>query len=98
MKKYCHVERNERQRSPATSQDNADEIRSPDKTRVEIVRLPGFTIRRFKLQPGWRWSQCIKPVVGADSCQVSHVGHVVSGRITVRMSDGSQKTTQPGES
>jgi quercetin dioxygenase-like cupin family protein len=82
----------------AKSHDSADEVRSPDKTRVEVVRLPGFTIGRFKLQPGWRWSECIKPVVGTETCQVSHVGHVVSGRITVRMHDGSQKTIQPGES
>ena len=80
------------------SHDNPDEVRSPDKTRVEVVRLPGFTLGRFKMQPGWRWSQCIKPVVGTDSCQVGHVGHVVSGRLTVKLTDGSQKTIAPGES
>jgi len=82
----------------AKSHDNPDELRSPDKTRVEVVRLPGFTLGRFKMQPGWRWSQCIKPVVGTDSCQVGHVGHVVSGRLTVKLNDGSQKTLAPGES
>jgi hypothetical protein len=82
----------------AKSHDNPDEVRSPDKTRVEVVRLPGFTLGRFKMQPGWRWSQCIKPVVGTDSCQVGHVGHVVSGRLTVKLNDGSQKTLAPGES
>ena len=35
---------------------------------------------------------CVKPVVKTDSCQVSHVGYVVSGFITVRMTDGTQKT------
>lgn len=68
----------------AKSHDNADEVRTPDKTRLEIVRLPGFTLGRFKLQPGWRWSECVKPVVGTTSCQVAHVGYVVSGKITVR--------------
>ena len=82
----------------AKSHDNPDEVRSPDKTRVEVVRLPGFTLGRFKMEPGWRWSQCIKPVVGTDSCQVGHVGHVVSGRLTVKLNDGSQKTIAPGES
>ena len=82
----------------AKSHDNPDEVRSPDKTRVEVVRLPGFTLGRFKMQPGWRWSQCIKPVAGTDSCQVGHVGHVVSGRLTVKLNDGSQKTIAPGES
>jgi hypothetical protein len=85
-------------RLEAKSHDSADEVRSPTKTRVEIVRLPGYTLGRFKLQPGWRWSECIKPVVGTASCQVPHVGHVVSGRITVRMDDGSQKTLSQGMS
>ena len=80
------------------SHDKADEVRTPDKTRVEVVRLPGFTLGRLKMQPGWRWSECIKPVVGTDSCQVSHVGHVVSGRLTVKMNDGSQKSIAAGDS
>ena len=62
------------------------------------MRLPGFTLGRLKMQPGWRWSECIKPVVGTDSCQVSHVGHVVSGRLTVKMNDGSQKSIAAGDS
>ena len=82
----------------AKSHDKPDEVRSPDKTRVKVVRLPGFTLGRLKMQPGWRWSECIKPVVGTDSCQVSHVGHVVSGRLTVKMNDGSQKSIAAGDS
>lgn len=75
-----------------------DEIRKPAKTNVEIVRLEGYTIGRFTMEPGWRWSECIKPIVKTDSCQLSHVGHAVSGSITVRMSDGTQKTIKAGES
>jgi hypothetical protein len=82
----------------AKSHDAPDEVRTPNKTRVEIVRLPGFTLGRFKLQPGWRWSECVKPVVGTESCQVPHVGHAVSGRINIRMNDGSQKTITEGMS
>jgi mannose-6-phosphate isomerase-like protein (cupin superfamily) len=80
------------------SHNNPDEVRAPNKTRVEIVRLPGYTIGRMNLEPGWRWSECIKPVVKTDSCQVSHVGYVVSGRLTVRLNDGTQKTFEPGMS
>jgi quercetin dioxygenase-like cupin family protein len=80
------------------SHDTPDEVRSPDKTRVDIVRLEGFTIGRFTFQPGWRWSQCIKPVVKTDSCQAAHVGYAVSGRLTVRLNDGSQTTITPGMS
>jgi len=80
------------------SHDKPDEVRAPDKTRVEVVRLEGFTIGRFTLQPGWRWSQCIKPVVKTATCQVAHVGYAVSGRITLKMTDGSQTTIVPGMS
>ena len=80
------------------SHDSPDEVRSPDKTRVEVVTLEGYTIGRFNFQPGWRWSECIKPVVKTDLCQLSHVGHAVSGRIRVRLQDGSEKTISAGES
>lgn len=82
----------------AKSHDKPDEVRTPDKTRVEVVRLEGFTIGRFTLQPGWRWSQCVKPVVKTDTCQVAHVGYAVSGRITIKMNDGSQTTVAAGMS
>jgi mannose-6-phosphate isomerase-like protein (cupin superfamily) len=80
------------------SHDKPDEVRTPDKTRVEVVRLEGFTIGRFIFQPGWRWSECVKPVVRTESCQVGHVGYAVSGHITVRMNDGSQTAIGPGMS
>ena len=80
------------------SHDTPDEVRTPDKTRVEIVRLSGFTMGRFNLEPGWRWSECVKPAVGTESCQVTHVGYAVSGRITIKMDDGTEKTIVPGMS
>lgn len=80
------------------SHDKPDEVRSPDKTRVEVVQFERYTIGRFKFQPGWRWSECVKPVVKTDQCQLSHVGHAVSGRIKVRMTDGTEKTISAGES
>ena len=70
------------------SHDKADEVRTPNKTRVEVVRLPGFTMGRLNFEPGWKWSECVKPVVGTDSCQVAHVGYAVSGRLVVRLNDG----------
>ena len=79
------------------SHSSPDEVRSPEKTRVEVVRLEGFTLGRLSFEPGWRWSECIKPVVQTDSCQVSHVGYAVAGHITVRLQDGTQKTIVAGD-
>jgi hypothetical protein len=80
------------------SHDAPDEVRSPDKSRIEVIRLDGFTFGRFNFEPGWRWSECVKPVVGTDSCQVSHAGYVVSGELHVRLNDGTEKILRPGDS
>ena len=82
----------------AKSHDTPDEARTPPKTRVEVVRLEGFTIARLTMEPGWRWSECVKPVVGTESCQASHVGYAVAGRITVRLDDGTERTVGAGHS
>ena len=80
------------------SHNSPDEVRTPQKTRVEIVRLEGYALGRFTFEPGWRWSECVKPVVKTDLCQVSHVGYAISGRLTVRLQDGTQKTVTAGDS
>lgn len=80
------------------SHASPDEVRAPAKTRIEVVQLEGFTIGRFNFEPGWRWSECIKPVAKTDHCQASHVGYAVSGRLTVRMKDGTEKTISAGDS
>jgi len=80
------------------SHTSPDETSTPDKTRVEIVHLEGFTLGRFTFQPGWKWSQCIKPVVKTDTCQLSHVGYAISGKLTVQIKDGTSKTITSGES
>jgi mannose-6-phosphate isomerase-like protein (cupin superfamily) len=80
------------------SHDAADETRTPDKTRVEVVRVGPVTLGRLTFQPGWRWSECIKPVVGTESCQVHHVGYAVTGRITVQLTNGDQASIKAGDS
>jgi len=76
--------------------DSPDETRTPDKTRVEVVRLGDTTAARLAFEPGWKWSECVKPVVGTDSCQVRHVGVVQSGRLVVKHEDGSEAEVGPG--
>ena len=79
------------------SHSEPDEARKPDKTLVEIVRLQGFTLGRLSFEPGWRWSTCVKAVAKTESCQVSHVGYVVSGSITVQLNDGTKKNLKAGD-
>jgi quercetin dioxygenase-like cupin family protein len=66
-----------------------DEVREPDPhATVEVVKMADGEIGRYTFQPGWRWSEHIKPVVGGDSCQTVHVGYVVSGRMGVSTDAG----------
>ena len=74
-----------------------DETRSPEKTTVELVNLAGGQIGRYTFQPGWRWSECIKPVVQTDTCQVEHIGYAVSGSLHVKHQDGSETDVRAGE-
>ena len=76
--------------------ESPDETRTPDKTMIEIVKLGGTNVARVTFQPGWKWSECIKPVAGTDSCQARHVGTVVSGRIHVVHEDGTEVDAGPG--
>ena len=77
--------------------DSPDETRAPDKTRIDVVHLGATTAARFAFEPGWKWSECVKPVVGTDSCQVRHVGVVQSGRMHVVHDDGTELELGPGE-
>lgn len=70
--------------------DSPDETRTFEKGRVEVVKLAGATVGRFVLEPGWRWSAHVKPRAGTDSCRLTHLGYVISGRLHVVMDDGEE--------
>ena len=74
-----------------------DETRTPEKTQVDVVRMGATTVARFAFEPGWRWSECIKPGAGTDSCQARHVGIVHSGRLAVRHDDGTELEISTGD-
>lgn len=77
--------------------DSPDETRTPNKTRIDVVRLSSATAARLTMEPGWKWSECIKPVAGTDSCQARHVGVVQSGTLHVTHEDGSEVELAPGD-
>jgi hypothetical protein len=77
--------------------DQPDETRTPEKTTVAVVRFGKDSAARITLQPGWKWSECIKPVVDTESCQARHVGVVVSGRLRVEHEDGSAGEVGQGD-
>jgi quercetin dioxygenase-like cupin family protein len=65
--------------------------------RVEIVHLGEITAHRVTFQPGFRWTEHVKPRAGTDLCQVRHIGYVVSGRSGIRMADGTERELAAGD-
>jgi uncharacterized cupin superfamily protein len=77
--------------------DSPDEVREFEgKGKADVVQIGGQTVGRGTFEPGWRWSENVKPIAGTDSCEVSHLGYVVSGRMRVRMDDGAEGEVGPG--
>jgi hypothetical protein len=78
--------------------DKPDDVREGEKWRLELVNLAGGAqVGRITVQPGWKWSEHIKPVAGTDLCMAPHQQYQISGRIHVVMQDGSQLEAGPGE-
>ena len=77
--------------------DSPDESRTPDKTRVDVVHFGGTAAARLTMEPGWSWSECVKPVAGTDSCELRHLGVVQSGRMRVTHDDGTVLELGPGD-
>jgi quercetin dioxygenase-like cupin family protein len=77
--------------------DSPDEVRKFEKGRFELIRLGGMTIGRATYEPGWKWSEHVGPTARTDSCQVEHVGLVVSGQAAVKMDDGTERVMKEGD-
>ena len=77
--------------------DRPDEVRSFDRGQVQLVTLGGVTFGRATLQPGWRWATHVKHIAGTESCEAPHLQYHVSGRLRVRMDDGSEDEFGPGD-
>jgi len=76
---------------------NPDEVLTFPKGRADNVTLGELTVGRLVQEPGWRWSEQIKPIAGTESCQFHHVGVGISGRGIVRMDDGTEMLISPGD-
>jgi len=76
--------------------DTPDDLRTPPNARIAVVDLGGPKVARFTLEPGWRWSESVKPIAGTDTCQARHLGAVVSGTMHVLDADGAHHELGPG--
>jgi hypothetical protein len=78
-------------------------FRQPDETRefpngrAEILKIGDGEVGRYTFDPGWRWSNDVKPIANTHSCEAPHFQYHVSGQLAIRMDDGSEFVAGPGE-
>ena len=77
--------------------DMPDETRTLPETRIDIVNFGDVSLMRLTLEPGWRWSEHVKPSVGTKSCEVAHFNYGISGRVRIRTNDGVEQDVGPGD-
>jgi hypothetical protein len=76
---------------------------SPDETRkfehgeAQLLNLKAGTVGRLVLQPGWKWSNDVKPIAGTEWCEAPHFQYHVTGQLHVVMEDGTEFDAGPGE-
>lgn len=74
-----------------------DEIREFPLGRAEILKLADGEIGRLVFQPGWRWSEHVKPLAKTHSCEAPHYQYHVAGKLAIRMDDGTELIAGPGD-
>ncbi|HEY5446574.1 MAG TPA: cupin domain-containing protein [Pyrinomonadaceae bacterium] len=74
-----------------------DEVRTFDKGKVEVATVGTVTFGRGSFEPGWKWSESVKPIVKTEYCEAPHIQYHVSGRLRIRMADGSEEEFGPGD-
>jgi hypothetical protein len=75
----------------------ADEVRTFEKGKIELLRMEGGVVGRTTLQPGWQWSKHVKPIAKTQWCEAPHFQYHVSGRLHIKMDDGTEFEAGPGE-
>jgi class 3 adenylate cyclase len=74
---------------------NPDIVRDVGRGVLQVVELGDVAIGRIEYQPGWSWAEDLKERVGTETCEVHHMGVALSGRLGVRMDDGSTLIIEP---
>ncbi len=74
-----------------------EETRDFPHGRAEILKMGGGQVGRLVLEPGWRWSNDVKPIAKTASCEAPHFQYHASGRLAIRMDDGTEFIAGPGD-
>jgi hypothetical protein len=74
-----------------------DEVRPFPNGQAELVNIGGGAVGKLTFQPGWRWSQDVKPIAGTDLCEAPHFQYHLSGVLHIVNDDGSEFEARPGD-
>ena len=74
-----------------------DETRKFERGQMELVNIGGGSVGKATFQPGWRWSEHVKPIAKTESCEAPHFMYQISGRMHVKMTDGQEFEVGPGD-
>jgi hypothetical protein len=55
-----------------------DEVRTFDKGKVELATVGTVTFGRANFEPGWKWSESVKPIVKTEYCEAPHMYSITS--------------------
>jgi hypothetical protein len=75
---------------------SADETRTFERGQVDLVSIGDSEIGRLTLQPGWRWSDHVKPLAGTELCEAPHFQYHAAGTLRIQMADGTEFEAGPG--
>jgi hypothetical protein len=74
-----------------------EEVRTFPNGRAEILKVGGAELGRLVFQPGWKWSKDLKSIANTKSCEAPHFQYHVSGKLGIRMDDGTEFVAGPGD-
>jgi quercetin dioxygenase-like cupin family protein len=77
--------------------DSPAEVRPFEKGKFEVYEVGPTTLGRATYEPGWKWSEHVGRSKDESSCQVEHVGLVLSGQAVATMNDGREIVMRAGE-
>jgi len=77
--------------------ERPDETRTFERGRLDVIDIGGGTVGRLTLEPGWRWSEHVKPIAGTELCEAPHFQYHAAGVIHIVMADGTEFDARPGD-
>ena len=87
---------NHDQKTEHKSFTSPEEVRNYPNGKAEILTIGGAEVGRLVFNPGWRWSNDVKPLAKTSSCEAPHFQYHVSGKLGIRMDNGTEFIAGPG--